>query len=395
MHRQVQTNTAISHTALWHVRYLGDILVAVNPFRNLPIYTPAFQARYHDIVKSATKPHIYAIADRAYFSLRRMGKDQSVVISGESGAGKTESAKLLIKHIMKLCNVGDVSAVMKKRILQVDHVLEAFGNARTQSNYNSSRFGLYKAIKIDAKGRMAGAHFSHYLLDKSRVVSQVDGKNNFHIFSYIMGLPQSSALGLSNTKEFKYLASSSQLSCENEDMYTKLVCALTDIGFSDHKQTHMHEMTAGLLHLGNIRFSAMDIHKGPAQIVDDPDRQPIPLLSRCFGVEAKALAEALLVSLFSVRGEIVKRPYSCAQAYDARDALARALYGRFFAWLVRQINLVLAPSSSQQQGLNQMWEIGILDILAVESIAKNGFEQMCINVANERLCNFFNQRMFM
>ena len=419
--------------------------MAVNPFRNLPIYTPAIQARYHDTVKSAAKPHIYAIADQAYFSLRRTGKDQvsrshstavagvavlcilletsppyvklhhaiappcltlqlpffltlvlahgqCAVISGESGAGKTESAKLLIQHIIKLCHVGDVGADLERRIIEVNPVLEAFGNAQTLMNHNSSRFGKYTELKFNAKGGVAGAQISQYLLEKSRVVSQARGENNFHVFYYMFASPQARALGLSDIKAFPYTAACAQMPPDNAGMYRELVRALTEVGFSDQEQTLVHEVIAGVLHLSNVSFDAVYSDSDPAQISSPQDT--LPTIARCLGVAVKDLTDALLFSITMTRGETIKRPYSCDKAYDGRDALAKALYGRLFAWLVRQINGLLAPGYAQQQAREQMWEIGILDIFGFEHFETNGFEQMCINVANEQLQNFFNQHIF-
>ena len=372
--------------------YVGDILVAINPFRALPIYTEAVQSKYQDTVKSAAPPHIFAIADQAYWALRRNGNDQCTVISGESGAGKTESAKLLIKHIIRLCHTGPEGEDLERRIIEVNPLLEAFGNAQTLMNHNSSRFGKYTELKFNAKGGVAGAQISQYLLEKSRVVNQLAGENNFHVFYYMFSSPQAGALGLSDMKAFPYTQNCARPPPDSPGMYRELIKALTEVGFSSGEQDLIHRVLGGILHLSNVSFDAVYSDTDPAQI--SAARDTLPRVCECFGVSEKELCEALLFTVNITRGEMIKKPYTVDKAYDGRDALAKAMYGRLFAWLVAQINELLSPGYAQTQSQQDLSEIGILDIFGFEHFDTNSFEQMCINVANEQLQNFFNQHIF-
>eukprot|EP00050_Salpingoeca_kvevrii_P001275 m.166316 g.166316 ORF g.166316 m.166316 type:complete len:1002 (-) comp10335_c1_seq28:207-3212(-) len=367
--------------------YVGDILVAVNPFKRLPIYGDGHAAKYHDKVKSANPPHIYAIADQAYFSLVRNQQDQCAIISGESGAGKTESAKYMIQHIIRLCHVGPEGATLERRIIQVNPLLEAFGNASTLMNHNSSRFGKFTELKFNARGGVVGGRISEYLLEKSRVVKQTPGERNFHVLYYIFSAPNAGQLGLTRVTDFPYVAGG-KVNPDNQAMYSELINAIREVGFSMDEEQCIHKTLSAVLHLGCISYDAVYSDHDPAQMSSPP--AVLNKIAEMLQLDAAQLKEALTVNITVTRGETIRRPYSCDQANDCRDAFAKALYGRLFGWIVSHINDML----EEENPSNNTKQIGILDIFGFEHFQTNGFEQLCINVANEQLQNFFNDHIF-
>eukprot|EP00055_Hartaetosiga_balthica_P005827 m.17655 g.17655 ORF g.17655 m.17655 type:complete len:983 (-) comp4818_c1_seq1:285-3233(-) len=368
--------------------YVGDILVAVNPFEQLPIYTKQHQLKYNDTVKSKETPHIFAMADQAYHNLIRNGKNQCAVISGESGAGKTESAKLLMKHIIHLCHSGSEGEDIEQRIIEVNPLLEAFGNAATRMNHNSSRFGKYTELDFEPNGAVVGAKISQYLLEKSRVVKQNSGENNFHMFYYMFSSPSARALGLTNPKDFPYLSASKKTPPNCAGMYQGVMKALDTVGFSPDEQQSVHAIIASILHLSKITFS--EARPDEAQVSSPP--AVLSQVANFLGVKGSELSMALTTTSSYTRGELIRKNYTCEKAVTARDAFAKALYGRLFAWIVTQINELLTPSGMDQ--FSSYLEIGILDIFGFEHFEKNGFEQLCINIANEQLQAFFNEHIF-
>ncbi|EGD76304.1 hypothetical protein PTSG_01006 [Salpingoeca rosetta] len=370
--------------------YIGDILVAVNPFRPLTIYTPQWQHRYRNAAKSENPPHIYAIADWSYHGMLSSGRDQCCVVSGESGAGKTESAKFLIRHITDLCHIdGDDAVSLEKRILQVNPLLEAFGNAQTIMNDNSSRFGKYTELVFDVDGHILGAKISEYLLEKSRVVRQASDEQNFHIFYYLFSSGDATRLSLEDAGAFEYLSNIDGVDYDNEAMFKEVLAAMYDVGFSKQEQEDIFSLLAAILHLGNVQFSS----SGSREVarVDEESIEVLQTVASLLGVDVDKLKQSLEVSINITRGEVIKKQYNIATAYDVRDAAAKAVYGRLFSWLIVQINRLLAPEKRRVAAKNT---IGILDIFGFENFDVNSFEQWCINLANEQLQHFFNQHVF-
>nr|XP_022331356.1 myosin-IIIb-like isoform X1 [Crassostrea virginica] len=374
--------------------YVGDILVAINPFRPLHIYGDEETQKYYLEKKSANPPHIFAIADAAYQCMLgyggRIPQNQCVLISGESGAGKTESTKLIIKQLIELCR-GNTQ--LEQQILQVNPLLEAFGNARTTMNDNSSRFGKY--IQLIFRGEhVDGAKISEYLLEKSRVVHQNRGEENFHIFYYMFG-----GLSAEQKKSFNLLPAGQQRYLTNgadclraeptffKKQYEELVNAMDLVGFTDEEEDNLFAIIASVLHLGNVTFNMDD---NDASFVED-ENGPVKMAARVLGVSGEELVGTLTNMVTFTRGEQIKRHYTKAMAEDARDAVSKALYGRLFGWIVNKINQLLAP---KEQSSGEARQIGILDIFGFEHFEKNSFEQACINLANEQLQFFFNQHVF-
>ncbi|EDQ85639.1 uncharacterized protein MONBRDRAFT_34161 [Monosiga brevicollis MX1] len=361
--------------------YVGDILIAINPFKELGIYDAAHKAEYQQgNPKLQHTPHIFAVADTAYHDMLKTGKDQCCVISGESGAGKTESAKFVISHIIDLCRAGDLGSKLEQRILQMNPLLEAFGNASTFLNDNSSRFGKYTELLFNPQGQVMGARLSEYLLEKSRVVHQMVEDKNFHVFYYLFASAERDLLGLDTPATFPYLNQGSIPSDAHQQL--ELVHqALDDIGFTREEQSMLQHVLAAVLHTGRINFKSAD-HLEPAHFADGAEGV-LAQVAKLLKVDQAALHEALMASNVITRGEAIRKPFTLEQAEDTRDAMAKALYGRMFGWIVSGINGLLKPDLP-----------GILDIFGFEIHAESGFEQFCINLANEQLQHFFNQQEY-
>ncbi|XP_013418100.1 myosin-IIIb isoform X2 [Lingula anatina] len=378
--------------------YVGDILIAVNPYKALPIYTPQISEKYCDIkVRSQHPPHIYAIADKAFQQMIRSGNDQCCVVSGESGAGKTESTKLMVKHIIQLCK--NCGSNLHERIVEVNPLLEAFGNARTTVNNNSSRFGKFIELFFTRDGRVVGAQIDDYLLEKSRVVSQGVGEKNFHIFYYMFaGLDREELKNYLLDKPEKhrilspvdgsalYWSDAHYKYCVDMLEHLKLIMQL--VGFQSEDIDMVFALLAAVLHLGDIQF-AQDPDTDGVYIVDEVI---LDIVAQLLGVNPEELASVLISKVSWLRGEKIVSLKNLEQASDGRDALAKALYARLFGWIVRQINVLLKPGPDYKSSPGP--KIGILDIAGFENFESNSFEQLCINVANEQLQYYFNQHIF-
>ncbi|GBP22033.1 Myosin-IIIa [Eumeta japonica] len=376
--------------------YIGDILIAVNPFADIGIYTTKSQQIYQGRCRSDNPPHIYAVADAAHQALMHQKLHQAIVISGESGAGKTESANLLLKQLVFLSKTPNRN--LEERILQVNPIMEAFGNARTGINANSSRFGKYLDLSLMRAGRIAGARISVYLLEQSRVVHQAAGESNFHIFYYLYdGLESEGRWHKFFLDEHlkachRYLRPLSAVHRENNVYrWRQLNQAFKVVGFQEEEVLILYKMLAAMLHLGDIEFGEAagdDNTDNKATIVDTA---PLHRASSLLGVETIDLRECLTSSSVVARGETIARRSSPAEAATARDATARALYARAFDRIVERINALLCQNRPFG---NEQHSIGILDIFGFENFAKNSFEQLCINIANEQIQYYFNQHIF-
>ncbi|GAB1869950.1 non-specific serine/threonine protein kinase [Camponotus japonicus] len=375
--------------------YIGDILVAVNPFTNLGLYTGIEQKRYKGQARSDNPPHIFAVADAAYQALLHQRQNQAIVISGESGAGKTESANLLLKQLVYLSKAPNRN--LEERILQINPIMEAFGNATTGINANSSRFGKYLDLTMTKGGKVTGARISVYLLEQSRVIAQAEGERNFHIFYYMYdGLEADNRLSefyLDPTlrKYHRYLTHYSHTSQTHIDKFQQLKMGFKVLGFHDSEVDTVYQVLAAILHLGDIEFAevaSQDNTDNKSRVID-----PIPLhrVSKLLGVEQNDLLEALTSNSVMTRGETITRNNTVAEARAARDAMAKGLYGRLFDWMVNQINCLLCFSRSPNY---EPLAIGLLDIFGFENFPRNSFEQLCINIANEQIQYYFNQHIF-
>uniref|UniRef100_A0A8K9Y533 Myosin VIIBa n=1 Tax=Oncorhynchus mykiss TaxID=8022 RepID=A0A8K9Y533_ONCMY len=355
--------------------YTGSILVAVNPYQLLPLYTTEQVHLYTDRRLGELPPHVFAIADSCFFNMRRNKKDQCCVISGESGAGKTESTKLMLQF---LAAVSGQHSWIEQQILEANPILEAFGNAKTIRNDNSSRFGKYIDINFTKGGAIEGAKIEQYLLEKSRVCRQAPEERNYHIFyCMLMGMPaeQKKILSLGNASEYNYLTMGNCTSCDGRDdikEYAHFCSAMKILMFSENDSWEINKLLAAILHLGNVHFEGRD--QGGE-------------------VDPKALEKSLTQRSFMTSRESVTKPLTSAQAMDGKDAFVKAIYGRLFVWVVGKINkAVFKPPPEDTKYVRQ--SIGLLDIFGFENFNKNSFEQLCINFANEQLQQFFVKHVF-
>nr|XP_056721155.1 unconventional myosin-Ic [Euleptes europaea] len=372
--------------------YISSVLVSVNPYKDLEIYSKQHMDRYRGVSFYEVSPHLYAIADNAYRSLRTERKDQCILISGESGAGKTEATKKILQYYAVTCPASDQVETVKDRLLQCNPVLEAFGNAKTLRNDNSSRFGKYMDVQFDYKGAPIGGHILNYLLEKSRVVHQNHGERNFHIFYQLLEGGEEELLrrlGLEkNPHQYHFLVKGqcAKVSSINDKNDWKVVRkALSVINFNDNEVENLLSIIASVLHLGNVQFSADE--QSNAQVVTE---NQIKYLARLLGVEGSLLREALTHKKIIAKGEELISPLNLEQAAYARDALAKAVYGRTFSWLVNKINKSLAYKEMENPGWRRSSSVlGLLDIYGFEVFQHNSFEQFCINYCNEKLQQLF------
>ncbi|KAM9233010.1 myosin-IIIa-like [Leptosomus discolor] len=348
--------------------YVGDILIAVNPFRNIDIYSSQHSKLYIGAKRTANPPHIFAVADIGYQSMVTYNSDQCIVISGESGAGKTQSAHLLVQQLTVLGKANN--RTLQEKILQVNNLVEAFGNAGTIINDNSSRFGKYLEMKFTCGGTVVGAQISEYLLEKSRVVHQAVYLQNDH-FRIVQDFMNNSFY---------------------KSQFELIEQCFKVIGFTLEELGSVYSVLAAILNVGNIEFTAVVSE----HMIDKSNISNPVALENCASllcIQADELQEALTSHCVVTRGETIIRPNTVEKATDVRDAMAKALYGRLFSWIVNRINTLLKPDkhlSGNDDGLN----IGILDIFGFENFKKNSFEQLCINIANEQIQFYFNQHVF-
>ncbi|KAL6458208.1 hypothetical protein MHYP_G00334380 [Metynnis hypsauchen] len=374
--------------------YTGSILVAVNPYQLLPIYTSEQVQLYTDRRLGELPPHVFAIADSCFFNMRRNRKDQCCIISGESGAGKTESTKLILQF---LAAVSGQRSWIEQQILEANPILEAFGNAKTVRNDNSSRFGKYIDIHFSKGGTIEGARIEQYLLEKSRVCRQAQEERNYHIFYYmLMGMPaeQKKILSLSSAVEYNYLFMGECTSCEGRDdikEYAHFRSAMKILTFTENDSWEIHKLLAAILHLGNVNFEATVSNN--LEGCDIPSSNNFNVASKLLEVDTKALDVSLTQRSFMTNREIVSKPLTSEQAVGGRDAFVKAIYGRLFIWIVQKINsAIYKPPSEDSNDIRH--SIGLLDIFGFENFKHNSFEQLCINFANEQLQQFFVKHVF-
>uniref|UniRef100_A0A8C2V117 Myosin IIIA n=2 Tax=Chinchilla lanigera TaxID=34839 RepID=A0A8C2V117_CHILA len=381
--------------------YVGDILIALNPFQSLGLYSTKHSRLYIGAKRTANPPHIFAMADLGYQSMVTYNSDQCIVISGESGAGKTESAHLLVQQLTVLGKANN--RTLQEKILQVNNLVEAFGNACTIINDNSSRFGKYLEMKFTSSGAVAGAQISEYLLEKSRVVHQAVGEKNFHIFYYIYaGLAEKKKLALYKLPENKpprYLQNDHLRTVQDmtnnsfyKSQYELIEQCFKVIGFTMEQLGSVYSILAAILNVGNIEFSSVATeHQIDKSYIYNHVALENSASLLC--IQADELQEALTSHCVVTRGETIIRPNTVEKATDVRDAMAKTLYGRLFSWIVNCINSLLKHDTSPS-GSGDELSIGILDIFGFENFKKNSFEQLCINIANEQIQYYFNQHVF-
>uniref|UniRef100_A0AAR2K0L5 Methyl-CpG binding domain protein 3b n=1 Tax=Pygocentrus nattereri TaxID=42514 RepID=A0AAR2K0L5_PYGNA len=357
--------------------YCGIILVALNPYEELPIYGEEVIDAYSGQDMAEMDPHIFSLAEDAYRTMIRSGeKNQSIIISGESGSGKTVSAKFTMRYFAVVGGAAQQTSVEEK-VLASNPIMEAIGNAKTIRNDNSSRFGKYIEIGFGSKGDIIGANMRTYLLEKSRVVFQAPEERNYHIFYQLCAsrdLPEMRGLKLNSAEDFQYTNQGMDINIPGVDDAMELEHtrnALTILGVQPDQQMELFRILAAVLHLGN------------------GDDRSLVVFSILMGVEGSQMAHWLCHQRLVVGGEMLVKPMSGQQANEARDALAKHIYGQLFAWIVQRLNSALRAQREQPKTF-----IGVLDIYGFETFDRNSFEQFCINYANEKLQQQFNRHVF-
>jgi myosin-7 len=374
--------------------YTGSILVAINPYTELPIYDAEHIQRYRGKKIGEEEPHIFAIADNAWHRMLRNGHDQCVIISGESGAGKTESTKLILQF---LAAVSGQHSWIERQVLDSNPILEAFGNAKTVRNDNSSRFGKFIDIHFSQRGVIEGALIDQYLLEKSRLVHQQKGERNYHIFyRLLVGLSKGELDKLSLTKpsDYHYLVQGETLTCEGLDEraeFAQIKGAMKVLNFEEDDQWNLWQIVAAILHLGNIAFGETEKGNLPVAYYSPPESAPSNA-ARLLGVDMKAMEKAMCTHTTLTHGEVIVSPVGAQQAKDVRDAFVKGVYGKMFVWIVDKIDTCIYQQSKESK--SKKLSIGLLDIFGFERFEINSFEQMCINYCNENLQQFFVRYIF-
>uniref|UniRef100_A0A8C3AUB9 Osteoclast-stimulating factor 1 n=1 Tax=Cyclopterus lumpus TaxID=8103 RepID=A0A8C3AUB9_CYCLU len=366
--------------------YIGPVLISINPFKQMPYFGDKEVEMYQGAAQYENPPHIYALADYMYRNMMIDRENQCVIISGESGAGKTVAAKYIMGYISRVSGGGPKVQHVKDIILQSNPLLEAFGNAKTLRNNNSSRFGKYFEIQFSSGGEPDGGKISNFLLEKSRVVMRNPGERSFHIFYQLIegaSGEQKSSLGITSLDYYTYLNQSGSYKVDDindKSDFQETTHAMDVIGISAVDRSMVLQIVAGVLHLGNITFK----EAGNYAAVESEEFLAFPAF--LLGIDQNRLKEKLtsrkMDSKWGSTVESIDVTLNVEQSCYTRDALAKALHSRVFDFLVESINKAMVKD-------HQEFNIGVLDIYGFEIFQKNGFEQFCINFVNEKLQQIF------
>uniref|UniRef100_H2V899 Osteoclast-stimulating factor 1 n=1 Tax=Takifugu rubripes TaxID=31033 RepID=H2V899_TAKRU len=366
--------------------YIGPVLISVNPFKQMPYFGEKEVEMYQGAAQYENPPHIYALADNMYRNMMIDRENQCVIISGESGAGKTVAAKYIMGYISRVSGGGSKVQHVKDIILQSNPLLEAFGNAKTLRNNNSSRFGKYFEIQFSSGGEPDGGKISNFLLEKSRVVMRNPGERSFHIFYQLIegaSGEQKSSLGITTLDYYTYLNQSGSYKVDDindKSDFQETMHAMSVVGISADGRAMVLQIVAGILHLGNITFR----EAGNYAAVESEEFLAFPAF--LLGIAQNRLKEKLtsrkMDSKWGNAVESIDVTLNVEQACHTRDALTKALHSRVFDFLVESINKAMVKD-------HQEFNVGVLDIYGFEIFQKNGFEQFCINFVNEKLQQIF------
>ncbi|XP_069462379.1 unconventional myosin-VI isoform X3 [Ambystoma mexicanum] len=400
--------------------YVANILIAVNPYFDVPkLYTSDIIKKYQGKSLGTLPPHVYAIADKAFRDMKVLKMSQSIIVSGESGAGKTENTKFVLRYLTESYGTGQD---IDERIVEANPLLEAFGNAKTVRNNNSSRFGKFVEIHFNEKNSVVGGFVSHYLLEKSRICVQGQDERNYHIFYRLCaGAPEDirQKLHLCSPDSFRYLNRGCTRYFANKETdkqilpnrkspeylkhgslkdpllddhgdFNRMCIAMKKIGLDDTEKLDLFRVVAGVLHLGNIDFEETGSTSGGCTL-KNKSSQSLECCAELLGLDQGDLRVSLttrvmLTTAGGAKGTVIKVPLKVEQANNARDALAKAVYSRLFDHVVNRVNQCFPFETSS-------CFIGVLDIAGFEYFEHNSFEQFCINYCNEKLQQFFNERI--
>ncbi|MGH0147243.1 UNVERIFIED_CONTAM: hypothetical protein FKN15_011602 [Acipenser sinensis] len=355
--------------------YIGEVVVSVNPYRSMNIYGRDTIEQYKDRELYERPPHLFAIADAAYKAMKRRNKDNCIVISGESGAGKTEASKYIMQYIAAITNPGQRAEVerVKNMLLKSNCVLEAFGNAKTNRNDNSSRFGKYMDINFDFKGDPIGGHISNYLLEK-----------------LVLGGPEQLLRSLHIQKDpaaYNYIKVGRQVKSSINDAadFKAVADAMKVIGFAPEEIQTVYKILATILHLGNMKFAS----DGDVTLIENG--KLVSVLGELLSTKQENVEKALLFRTVSTGRDVIDKQHTEQEASYGRDALAKAIYERLFCWIVGRINDIIEVKNYDAKVHGKNTVIGVLDIYGFEIFQNNSFEQFCINYCNEKLQQLFIQ----
>ncbi|CAJ0600448.1 unnamed protein product [Cylicocyclus nassatus] len=397
-------NLRARYSSMLIYTYSGLFCVVINPYKRLPIYTDSVAQMFMGKRKTEMPPHLFAVSDEAYRNMLINKENQSMLITGESGAGKTENTKKVISYFAavgasqqdmfgkKEETKPDVKKVtLEDQIVQTNPVLEAFGNAKTVRNNNSSRFGKFIRIMFSNKGRVASCDIEHYLLEKSRVIRQAPGERCYHIFYQLFSghLPNLlKDLQLNKPVGEYYFVAQAELKIDGVNDKAKF--ALTDeafdiLKFTPEEKMNCYKLVSAMMHMGNMKFK----QRPREEQAEQDETEEATLAAEMYGVEMEELVKALLRPRVKVGNEWVNKGQNLEQVNWAIGAMAKGLYSRIFNWLVKKCNQTL-----DQKGISRDFFIGVLDIAGFEIFDFNSFEQLWINFVNEKLQQFFNHHMF-
>ncbi|CAF1179599.1 unnamed protein product [Adineta ricciae] len=373
--------------------YIGEVLVSVNPYRDLPIYGPDYIKSYKGREMFERPAHIFALAEAAYRTLKQRSLNSCIVISGESGSGKTEASKIILRYIAAVTNASNQAEIQRisNILIQTNVILEAFGNSRTNRNDNSSRFGKYMDLHFDYKFDPIGGKIQHYLLEKSRVVKQQPGERNFHSFYHLLyGENDLQEYGLNlRAEDYHYI---NQGNCcrvakiDDKRDYQQLKQAFKIVGFTPDEISTIWKIVAVILHLGNLKFTDVDGEHCSITRSNDKNDQ-LTWISKLLSCEEENISSTLTSRVVAARNEVIQARQNITRAHYGRDALSKALYERLFEWLIKYINKTLSKGTNDASQSSLV--IGVLDIYGFEIFQNNSFEQLCINYCNEKLQQLF------
>ncbi|KHG04465.1 Myosin-J heavy chain [Gossypium arboreum] len=386
-------NLAIRYGIKEIYTYCGNILIAINPFQAIShLYDTKLMDSYKGAQLGDRSPHVFAITDVAYRAMNNEGKSNSILVSGESGAGKTETTKMIMRYLAYLGGHAAAEArTVERKVLESNPVLEAFGNAKTVRNNNSSRFGKFVEIQFDARGQISGAAIRTYLLEKSRVCQISEPERNYHCFYLLCAAPpkEIEKYKLGDPKSFHYLNQSScyeLVGVDDSHDYLATKKAMDIVGISVEEQDAIFRIVAAILHLGNIAFALEG--EDSSVLEDDKAKFHLQVAAELLMCDLEALETALCKRNMVTPEEVIKRSLDPLGAAISRDGLAKTIYARLFDWLVKKINVSIG------QDPDSKCLIGVLDIYGFESFKTSSFEQFCINFTNEKLQQHFNQHVF-
>ncbi|RVE61473.1 hypothetical protein OJAV_G00171010 [Oryzias javanicus] len=376
--------------------YIGSVLVAVNPYQEFPIYSAEQVKLYHGQKLGELPPHIFAIAESCYFNMKRNLRNQCCIISGESGAGKTESSKLILQYLTAISGQRSTQEI-EKQILESNPILEAFGNSKTIRNDNSSRFGKYLEIFFNKNGVIEGARIEQYLLEKSRVCHQAPEERNYHIFYCMLaGLKpeERKTLNLGKPTDYTFLTKGDCIVCEGRDDakdFERIRSAMKTLTFTENQFQDILKLLAAMLHLGNVTFEA--IIQDNLETSEVCKSKHFSSAASMLEVKKSALEKSLTQRSIEANKERVTKPLSSQQAAGCRDAVVKAIFNKLFKWIVEKVNSVIYKRLANNPKSSYL-SIGLLDIFGFENFEVNSFEQLCINYANEKLQQFFVGHVF-